>query len=280
MKIYTFNANTPFEFEIKELCEITQTKRKISGEPHRTNFYQVIWIESGTSVQTVDFNPIEVIGGQVLFIAKNQVIRFDTSTHYQGQIILFTDLFFNRCEWDARFMKQLNRFNSFTGNTPIAMNEMMATFWRLIKEEFCRENDPFQSSLIHGYLSAFLVHAERQSGQNAVQAKNREYQIALQFAEWVELHYKSLRKVNDYLDLMGISDKILSKALQTVSGKTPKQFIDDRILLEAKRLLVYSNESIKEITFLLGFDEPSNFTKYFYKNTHINPAQFRTTVKK
>ena len=280
MKRYSFNAPTPFEFEIKELCEVTQAKRKISGVPHRTDFYQIIWIESGTSVQTVDFNPVEVIGGQILFIAKNQVISFDTSTDYKGQIILFTDLFFNRCECDTRFIKQFKLFNSFTGNTPIVINEMTETFWRLIKDEFCRENDSFQSNLIHNYLSAFLVHAERQSGENTVQVKNLEYQIALQFAELVEQHFKSLRKVNDYLDLMGISDKNLSKALQTVTGKTPKQFIDDRILLEAKRLLVYSNDSIKEITFMLGFDEPSNFTKYFYKNTNINPAQFRTSVKK
>ena len=280
MKVYSFSANTPFEFEIKELCEVTQAKRKISGVPHRTDFYQIVWIETGKSIQTVDFNPIEVIGGQILFIAKNQVISFDTSTNYKGQIILFTDLFFNRCECDARFMKQINLFNSFTGNTPVAINETMETFWRLIKDEFCRENDNFQSNLIHYYLSAFLIHAERQSSKSTIQAKNLEYQIALQFSELVEQQYKALRKVNDYLALMCISDKNLSKALQTVTGKTPKQFIDDRILLEAKRLLVYSNESIKEITFMLGFDEPSNFTKYFYKNTNVNPAQFRTIVKK
>ena len=288
MKVYSFNAKTPFEFEIKDLSDITQTKRKISGVPHRTNFYQIIRIETGKSVQTVDFNPVEVVGGQILFIAKNQVVSFDVSTGYKGQIILFTDLFFNRCECDTRFMKQLNLFNSFTGNTSITINETMATCWQLIRDEFYLENDHFQSNhhclnfqsnLIHSYLSAFLIHAERQSGKNALQAKNPEYKIAMLFAELVELNFKSLRKVNDYLSLIGVSDKNLSSALQTVTGKTPKQFIDDHILLEAKRLLVYSNESIKEITFLLGFDEPSNFTKYFYKNTQMTPAQFRSTIK-
>ena len=72
----------------------------------------------------------------------------------------------------------------------------------------------------------------------------------------------------------------LSNALQTVIGKTAKQFIEGRILLEAKRMLVYSNESIKEITFQLGFDEPTNFTKYFSKNADMPPVQFRRAMKK
>jgi len=50
MKVYSFTANTPFEFEIKELGEITQARRKISGIPHRTDFFQIIWIETGKSV--------------------------------------------------------------------------------------------------------------------------------------------------------------------------------------------------------------------------------------
>ena len=80
MKVYSFKAKTPFEFEIKDLSDITQTRRKISGVPHRTDFFQIIRIETGKSVQSVDFNPVEVDGGQLLFIAKNQVISFDVST--------------------------------------------------------------------------------------------------------------------------------------------------------------------------------------------------------
>ena len=275
MKVYSFNANTPFEFEIKELYEITQAKRKISGVPHRANFYQIVWIESGKSVQTVDFNPVEVIGGQILSIAKNQVISFDTSTNYKGQIILFTDLFFNRCECDARFMKQLNLFNPFAGNMPLNVNEKLEILWGMMKNEFQSEQDTFHSNAIHNFLSAFLIEAVRQNTENRTQIHNIEYQTAIRFADLVEQNFTSLRKVNDYLPLMNTTAKPLSKSLQKTIGKTPKQFIDDRILLEAKRLLAYSNESIKEITFLIGFDEPTNFSKFFREQTGISPAEFK-----
>jgi AraC-like DNA-binding protein len=279
MKQFSFHAPTPFEFEIKDLSEIRRYKR-ITGVPHRAEFYQIIWIESGESVQTVDFTPVEVSGGQILFVAKNQVISFDTSANYKGQIALFTDLFFNRCECDARFMKQLNLFNPFTGNNPLTVNEKIKTLWQLMKNESLTEYDVFQPNVLHNFLCAFLIEAARQNSESKAQTQNTEYQTALQFTELVEQNYKSLRKVNDYLDVMGVSDKNLSKALQKVIGKTPKQFIDGRILLEAKRMLVYSNESIKEITFQLGFDEPTNFTKYFSKNTNMTPAQFRNVIKK
>jgi AraC-like DNA-binding protein len=275
MKRYSFKAPTPFEFELKRLSEITQIKRRITGVPHRTDFYQILWIESGESIQTVDFCPIKVVGGELLFIAQNQVISFDTSSLYSGQIILFTDMFFNRCDGYTRLMKQLNLFNPFTGNTPIVISERLTSLWNMMKDEFQAKHDNFQANILHSLLTAFLIQASRQTAENISRTKNNDYQIALQFIELVEQHYQSLRKVNDYVDLMSVSAKSLSKSLQTAIGKTPKQFIDDRILLESKRMLVYSNESIKEISFTLGFEEPNNFSKFFKEQTRLTPSEFK-----
>jgi AraC family transcriptional regulator, transcriptional activator of pobA len=58
-------------------------------------------------------------------------------------------------------------------------------------------------------------------------------------------------------------------------GKTPKEIIDDRILLEAKRILAHTTESIKEISYYLGFEEPTNFIKYFKKHASVTPTEFR-----
>ncbi|MDR3693201.1 helix-turn-helix domain-containing protein [Mucilaginibacter sp.] len=59
----------------------------------------------------------------------------------------------------------------------------------------------------------------------------------------------------------------------------PREFIDDRVMLEAKRLLAHTTESIKAIGFDLGFDEPPNFFKYFRKHGHLPPAEFRKKNK-
>ena len=74
---------------------------------------------------------------------------------------------------------------------------------------------------------------------------------------------------------MGITARRLQQAVAESVGKTPKQLIDDRLLLEAKRLLVYTNHSIKEIGFQLGFEEPTNFSRFFRKQAGHSPAEFR-----
>ena len=279
MKRYYFNAPTFFEFELKDLAAIKRYKQA-AGTPHRAEFYQIVRIETGKSTQTLDFNPVEVVAGQLLFVAKNQVISFDTSSDYNGQIMLFTDMFFNRCECDVRFLKQLNLFNPFTKNAPLSINQKQKSILNLIKNEFQAEQTALQSDAIHHLLCAFLIEAARQQSESTSQTHSIDYQTALQFAELVEHNFKTLRKVNDYLNLMNISDKNLSKALKTTVSKSPKQFIDERIVLEAKRMLAYGNESVKEITFLLGFDEHTNFTKFFNKTTGMLPSQFRSTMKK
>lgn len=275
MKQYTFTAALPFEFEIKELSEVTQRKQKISGVPHRTDFYEIVIIEAGYSVQTIDFTPIQAVSGEMLFIGKNQVVSFDTTQTYNGKIILFTDLFFNRIESEMRMIKLQNLFNPFTGNKAIKVNEKLKAILGLLQAEFNTPHDSFQSDLIHNLLNAFLIESARQSIDDVNATKNQDYTTALHFSKLVEQHYQSLRKVNDYMRIMNTTAKPLSKALQSIIGKTPKQYIDDRILLEAKRLLVYSNENIKEITFMLGFEEPTNFSKFFREQTGLSPAEFR-----
>ncbi|MGL5912661.1 MAG: AraC family transcriptional regulator [Bacteroidales bacterium] len=275
MKQYTFKTPLLFEFELKDLAEVTQRKQTMSGVPHRTDFYEIIFIESGESVQMLDFAPIQVSKGQILFIGKNQVVRFDTSTSYSGKIALFTDMFFSRVDCEVSRMKLQNLFSPFTGNMPIVANEVLNSLFSLLQQEFNATHDGFQADLIHSLLNAFLIETARQSLNESNISKGKDYAIALQFSKLVEEHYHTLRKVNDYLDIMRITAKPLSKALQSTIGKTPKQYLDERILLEAKRLLVYSNESIKEVSFLLNFDEATNFSKFFREQTGLSPAEFK-----
>ncbi|MEN9701160.1 MAG: hypothetical protein RIR55_475, partial [Bacteroidota bacterium] len=76
--------------------------------------------------------------------------------------------------------------------------------------------------------------------------------------------------------MMAVSEKKLNKSTLKVLGKSPKVLIDERVVLEAKRLLAHTTSSIKEIGFELGFDEPTNFIKYFRKHVASTPIDFRS----
>jgi AraC-like DNA-binding protein len=98
------------------------------------------------------------------------------------------------------------------------------------------------------------------------------------FRDLLEAHYKDQKQVSYYAAQLLITEKRLNQATTKVLDKTPKEIIDDRIMLEAKRLLAHTSENIKEVGYALGFEEPTNFIKYFKKHASTTPTEFRENL--
>ena len=91
----------------------------------------------------------------------------------------------------------------------------------------------------------------------------------------VEGHFREKHKVIDYAELLNKSPKTLSNLFTKYNNKTPLQVISDRIILEAKKLLLLSKQSSKEIAYSLGFSEPSHFSKFFKNQVGTSPINFK-----
>ncbi|MFT5253801.1 MAG: AraC family transcriptional activator of pobA, partial [Flavobacteriales bacterium] len=102
-----------------------------------------------------------------------------------------------------------------------------------------------------------------------------ELDYVLLFKDILEKKYKSQKQVHYYAKEIIVSAKRLNLATSKVLGKSPKGIIDYRVMLEAKRLMAHTNESVKEIAFNLGFEEPTNFIKFFKKHALTTPIEFR-----
>ena len=109
----------------------------------------------------------------------------------------------------------------------------------------------------------------RKSGFSEIR-KGEELDYIILFKNLLDEKFRVVKSVSEYAVLMSVSEKKLNRTTSLTLGKTPKQLIDERIILEAKRLLAYTNNSIKEVGFDLGFDEPTNFIKYFRKHESKN----------
>lgn len=270
IKTYTFNP-LPVEIEVKDLLFMRDLPQ-ILGKPHQAEFFQMIWIKTGSLSCRIDFELKTIEANELLVIAAGQVCQFDVHETYTGQLVLFTANFFTRTEEDAHFLHTAEILSLVNSNKIVKVSAcMIEPLFILLEKELDRTKDSFQSAIAQNYLRIILLEAERQVKPNQLKIGS---QIQA-FYQLIETNYKINRNVNYYASLLGISEKKLTQEIKQRTGLTPKVCIDTRVVLEAKRLLSYSSLSVKELSFILGFEEPTNFIKYFRKHTQLTPQVFR-----
>lgn len=231
----------------------------------------------------VDFKPVKLQPNSMLFLNQDVVQHFDSSGNFDGKVILFTDSFFSKTKADVNFLKSSILFYDFLSVSKIQLTQTNNIFSELLnqmKQELSNENDPYLPDIIRNYLRSFLLHAERlRRKQDFIEVEKGELlDQFLLFKDLLEGQFRKVKAVSNYAAQLYITEKRLNKATSMVLGKTPKQVIDDRVMLEAKRLLAHSTDSVKQIGFILGFEEPTNFIKYFRKHQGATPIEFRESL--
>lgn len=281
---YSFKQGFDHEFEILNLTKVFQEKKDIMVKPHRAKFYQIFWIEKAAANHVVDFESFKIEDNSLVFIASNCVNMFDKQGLYDGKALLFTDEFFCKNDKDLQFLRTSILFSDLYDTAILKVDpnasELKPVF-NAMQTEFLRHKDSAQYDILHNMLHVFLLQAERElKKQGAEEIKPcPDLHTVVSFKELLEDNFNKEKSVQKYAADLNITEKQLNKATSGVIGKTPKQIIDERVLLEAKRLLTHSNQSIKEIAYELGHEEPTNFIKYFRKHNEITPLEFRDKYK-
>jgi len=280
IKRYPFKAGLPVEFEIVQLKNLYTTSKKMLIVPHRTNFYHIFWFKSGGNTHLIDFEPVETSPNTVLFLSKHKIHSFDESTNLDGLVILFTDDFFSKTKEQARYLQSTMLFNDLKSISKIRIQDNIKTFTdivELMERELLQPADTFQPDLLRNLLHNFLLLADRERSSMGFSEpkKNADLDYVIRFKDILEENYMKRKQVSSFAIEMYITDKRLNRATSKILGKSPKQLIDERVMLEAKRLLAYTNESVKEISYRLGFEELTNFIKYFRKHDTRTPVEFR-----
>lgn len=271
IKTYTFNP-LPVEIEVKDLLFMRDLPH-ILGKPHQAEFFQMIWIKTGSLRCRIDFELTTIEANELLIITAGQVCQFDVHATYTGRLVLFTANFFTRTEEDAHFLHTAEILSLVNSNKIVKLSAcMIEPLFLLLEKELEKEKDSFQLAIAQNYLRIVLLEAERRVKPTHLIPTDLQIQS---FYQAVESHFKINRNVNYYASLLGISEKKLTQEIKQRTGLTPKVCIDTRVVLEAKRLLSYSSLSVKELSFILGFEEPTNFIKYFRKHTQLTPQVFR-----
>jgi AraC family transcriptional activator of pobA len=279
IKNILFKKGLSNEIEVIPIADTIAKHRENMTLPHRDSFYNIFWYQKGNATHFVDFKPIKVKPNSILFVDKNRVQMLDPKAGYDGKFLLFTDSFFEKQQDNGKYLRNNILFNDLLEEPLLKVNNNspIISVFNDIELELSGPTDAVQYQLLHNLLHNLLLLAERErrkSGFIEIR-KGEDLDYTILFKNLLEDKFKTIKSVAAFSGLMSVSEKKLNKATTTTLGKSPKQLIDERIVLEAKRMLVHTNNSIKEIGYDIGFDEPTNFIKYFRKHEAKTPIEFR-----
>lgn len=253
--------------------------------PHRVKFHNIIYIAAGEGTHHIDFQPYTFSQGSLIFISRGQVHAFDVRPDIRGYIVLFTTDYLENNLIHSDVIS-LYRLYNYHLHAPVMQPQetRIEEFFDLFKEierEYSNPNSFAKEEILRLLLKVVLLKTERIKRTVTTEQKNTEWLIRFgHFKEHLEKHFTSTRSVKDYAGMLSISAKHLNTICKAVAGVTAKQCIDNYMILEIKRFLATSDSSVQEISYDFGFDEPTNFVKYFKKHCGQSPSQFRKKFTK
>ncbi len=248
--------------------------------PQRLHSYMVTLFVSGKGQHFVDFKTYPYQEKTLLFVAQNQVHQWQINLENDGWVLAFSKAFLYKRTEDREVLDGYRIFDYSLQSPMIGLNEddylRFSSLFKEMKQEFDQTaDDTFKQEIMRNLLRTILLRAERLKRAEAPPTVLAHYRDFVHFKDRVENEFARTRNVKDYAQALGYSPKKLNQLSKTILNKNAKTFIDERVLLEIKRLLVHTDLSIKEIAEHTGFDEPTNLVKFFKRYTQQTPARFR-----
>ncbi len=159
---------------------------------------------------------------------------------------------------------------------PETQEKKFETLYEIFQDEFAT-SDKIQGDMLQMLLKRLIIICTRLAKEQLIlkEFDNEQVDVIRKFNVLVDTHYKTKRKVAEYADLLFKSPKTLSNLFSKYNQKSPQQIILERITLEAKRLMQFTDKQNQEIAFELGFNDAAHFSSFFKKMTNSSPTKYR-----
>ena len=260
---------------------------KVEGKvdvPHRHDYYTVLLVEEAEGKHVIDYQTYSFQRLEVYFVGPGQVHQVAATERPKGWVFTFSRSFLVENNIPESFITNINLFKSFGSAPPLSLDlDTFGRLKRIVKEmELCLpENLTYGSRALGALLQLFLIYCNNSTSMDDQQLdeENAGVCILRDFKSLVESKYQDWHMVKNYSEEIHVSTKYLSQIVKKFTGKSAKEVIQDRIVLEAKRLLLHTDLIINEIAYRLGFEEPLHFSSFFKKNAGISPTGFRDQKK-
>ena len=251
---------------------------------HRHDYQTIIWTLAGTGHHVLDDQSITTPANTLLLISRGQVHKVQAlSKEGHGMVIRFKDDFLPHTigqTWNY----QATLFNNLNVKAPIVLQKADVLELKLLFEQMQVEQDRLDSfgsqDAIRHLLQILLIKIERLHQATLTQTKgnDKNYKVFQRFLTQLEEDFIHHHDVTYYADKLNMSPRQLADVCRQVCGKPLKEVIVDRLILEAKRHLQFTELSIKEIAYALGYESHFYFSQVFKRITQESPTNYRKNL--
>jgi AraC-like DNA-binding protein len=241
--------------------------------------YTFVWNQGNPKRWEIDLVPIEVPSNSIFSLSPGQNISISKPEN-DYVVIQFNREFYCVQDHDEEVSCNGMLFNGVLSTPMLRLDpdeqRSFTLLLEVIKEEF-NHKDEVQLEMLKTVLKRFIIKCTRLAKLQFSDHLTtlQELDTVRLFSALVEKHFRSIHKVSDYADRMNRSAKTLANLFKAMGKETPLQIIHGRVILEAKKFLLYTDKSAKEIAFELGFSDPVQFSKLFKNETNLTPGDFR-----
>ena len=287
IKTYSFSemAQQHSDFALKRIEDVYRNTNGAPDVPHRHDYYTILFIEKGEGNHFVDFTEYNIEDRTIYFIQPGQMHQVIFSAEPLGWVITFTEQFLIANSIPEKMINDIYLFNEYGQSPPLSINENDMPIYKSLAEQmahFASALETYTMEAVGSLVKLFLIQSNNHCTlrkSNNPQLVETSNHILRTFKQLLNKKYASSHMVSDYADELAVTADYLNKTVKNITGKSAKEHIQSKLIIEAKRSLLFSNISNKELSYELGFEESAHFNNFFKKITGQTPSEFRVLAR-
>lgn len=268
------------QFNIVKIEDLLQTKEYLKHTEYCSEFYSVYFIHKGEITYSAAHLSIIAVYNTLLFIPANIKHHISIKKQSKGSLIIFNEAFYNSIPQNYPIEDYLVfHQDKLSLSIMLSENEFIETLsiFKLLELERLKNSTSSIGSL-HQLLSYFLSKSKEkflaQNKREEISSSKKKNPIFKEFKKMLESNYTVDRNVSNYANRLNIHPYCLNEISKLSAGLTASAVIHSKIIAEAKKLMLSTDKSFKEIAYELGFDDPAYFSRYFKKHTGVTLTHF------
>lgn len=281
--IYPIKNNIPIykigEEDHANYIEVVELKERNSydaSEPHKHEYIEVFLFSKGEGSHAIDFTVHEIQDNSVHFVFPNQIHKVKRALQTNGHVLLVSQAYFSDLDYDlyVRFFHAF--FLQPTLNVGAKAFEELGVLLDTMKSELAIKNPYFQE-IVKDYLHVLVKRFLREEAlaPKAVQETHTHFKLYMDLVILVETHFLAHPPVSFFSETLQVSVRKLNDVCKEFHSGTCSAVLHDRIVLEAKKLLSYSEKSVKDVMFALNYKDAAYFNRFFKSKTGMTPSAYK-----